>query len=132
MATFDDVARIALGLPETTEGERHGHRTWAVRDKVFAWERPYTKADIKRFGDGPIPAQPVLACSVEDLHEKEAVLAAHPKAFFNMAHFDGYPAVLIQLTKVTKRDLKEALIDGWLAKAPDKLAADYAKRHRLR
>lgn len=131
MATFDDVARIALDLPEATEGERHGNRTWAVRRKVFAWERPFSKADIKRFGDAPIPAGPILAVMVDDLGEKEAVLAAHGKGLFTIPHFDGYAAVLIQLTKVTKRQLRDALVDGWLASAPPTLADEYAKRHRL-
>ena len=132
MQTYDDVARIALDLPETTEGERHGHRMWEVSGKVFAWERPFSKADIKRFGEQTPPDGPILAIRVEDLMEKEAVLAANQKSFFTIPHFDGYAAVLVQLKKVTKRPLREALVDGWLACAPDKLAAEYAKRHRLR
>lgn len=131
MASFDDVARIALDLPEVIEGERHGNRTWAVRGKVFAWERPYSKADIRRAGDARLPDGPILAVRVDDLVEKEAVLAAQPKAFFTIPHFDGYPTVLIQLAKVTKKALRDALIDGWLASAPPDLADDYAKRHRL-
>lgn len=131
MASFDDVARIALDLPEVIEGERHGNRTWAVRGKVFAWERPYTKADIKRAGDAPLPEGPNLAVRVDDLIEKEAVLAAQPKAFFTIPHFDGYPSVLIQLTKVTKKALRDALVDAWLSSAPPDLANDYAKRHRI-
>jgi hypothetical protein len=131
MATFDDAARYALDLPEATEGERHGNRMWAVRGKVFAWERPFSKADIKRFGDAPVPDGPILAVSVDGLVEKEAVLAGQPKAFFTIPHFDGYAAVLIQLRKVTKKQLRDALVDGWLAKAPPALAEDYAKRHRL-
>ena len=131
MPTFEDVAHIALDLPEAAEGERHGHRTWAVRGKVFAWERPFSKADVKRFGDDPIPDGPILAVSVDDLQEKEAVIAAHPKAFFTISHFDGYAAVLIRLTKVTKKQLRDSLVDGWLASAPPTLADEYAKRHRL-
>jgi hypothetical protein len=42
-ATLDDVARYALALPDVTEGERRGHRTWSVGGKGFAWERPYRK-----------------------------------------------------------------------------------------
>ena len=130
MATIDDAAEIALGLPEVTVGERWGNRTWLVAGKGFAWERPFSKADIKRFGDETPPDGPILATAVEDLHEKESVLAANPKAFFTIAHFDGYAAVLIQMNKVGKRALREAIIDGWLACAPPKLADEYMKSRK--
>jgi hypothetical protein len=130
-AAYDDVARIALGLPEAAEDERHGRRSWSVGGKVFAWERPFSKADIKRFGDETPPDGPILAVRTQDLMEKEAVLSSRMNGFFTIPHFDGYAAVLIQLKKVTKRDLRDVLVDGWLACAPPKLADDYAKRHRL-
>ncbi len=125
MLTVDEVARMALELPDVAEGRRHGNRTWSVAGKAFAWERPFSKADIKRFGDAAPPDGPILAVRVEDLGEKEAVLAAQPKAFFTIPHFDGYSAVLIQLKKVTKRALREALLDGWLACAPPRLAEQF-------
>ncbi|MGH9231874.1 MAG: MmcQ/YjbR family DNA-binding protein [Acidimicrobiales bacterium] len=125
MVSVDDVARIALELPEVTEGERHGNRTWSVAGKGFAWERRFSKADIRRFGDATPPEGPILAVRVEDLSEKEAVLAAQPTAFFTIPHFDGYSAVLIQLQAVTRRALREALVDGWLACAPRALADEY-------
>ena len=122
---MDDAARMALALPGASEGARHGNRTWFVAGKAFAWERPFSKADLRRFGDATPPAGPIFAVRVEDLGEKEAVLAANPKAFFTIPHFDGYAAVLIQLKKATKRPVREALTDGWLACAPPRLVEQF-------
>jgi hypothetical protein len=126
MVTLEAVAELCVALPEVTVGERWGKRTWLVAGKGFAWERPLSKADLKRLGDEPAPEGPIIAVSVEDLSEKDAVLAAGHKGFFTIAHFNGYPAVLIQLKTVSKPRLREALVDAWLAMAPPTLAAEHA------
>jgi hypothetical protein len=128
MATVEDAARMAAGLPEVTVGERHGNRTWFVTGKAFAWERPFSKADIRRFGGETPPDGPILAVRVADLGEKEAILAANPGAFFTIPHFDGYAAVLIQLRRASAEALREVITDGWLATAPPRLAGQYLQR----
>lgn len=129
MVSLDEVAQMALTLPEVTEGERYGNKTWSVGKKTFAWVRPFSKADVKRFGAAPVPDGPILAVRVADLGEKEAVLAEQPKAFFTIPHFDGYAAVLIQLRVATKKAVREAIVDAWLASAPPALADDYLAEH---
>lgn len=124
---IDDVALLALELSEVTQSERYGNRSWSVARKAFAWERPFSKADLKRFGDATPPDGPILAVRVEDLGEKEAVLASQSKAFFTIPHFDGYSAVLIQLREVSKKELREAIVDGWLACAPANLVEQFLR-----
>jgi len=121
MAGWDDVARIALGLPEATERPSHGGRSWRLRDKGFVWERPLRVADLRALGDAA-PSGPILGARVEHLGAKEALLADDPAVFFTTPHFDGYPAVLIRLDAIGLAELEEVIVDAWLARAPRRLA----------
>jgi hypothetical protein len=131
MVTLDDAVRMVTALPEVTDGTRYGNRTWFVTQKAFAWERPFSKADIKRFGNDTPPAGPILALRTSDLEDKEAVLAMGAKGFFTIPHFDGFAAVLVQLDIATKKPLREAIEDAWLACASERLQQAFLSRRRV-
>jgi hypothetical protein len=132
MATLDDVARFALELPAAVEVETARGRAWSVGGTTFVWERPFTKADVRRFGGAPVPTGPIVAVRVDDLGEKDVILGAGHTGVFTIPHFDGYAAVLIQLRTVTTRALREAIVDGWLACAPTALADAYVAEEAVR
>lgn len=125
MVSLDDAGKIVASLPEVTEGARHGNRTWFIGTKGFAWERPFSKADIKRFGDDTAPDGPIIAVRTGDLHEKEAILGDGIPGFFTIEHFNNYPALLIQLKVVREAALRDAIVDAWLTCAPPALAEAY-------
>ncbi len=128
MATWDDASRIAAGLPETVErSSPQGHLEWRVRDKSYAWERPLRRGDLVALGD-TAPDGPVLAARVPDVGVKEALIADDPEVFFTTPHFNGYPAILVQLDRITVPDLEELLTEAWLARAPKRLAAWFLDR----
>ena len=128
MADLNDVERLVAMLPEVSEGARYGHRTWLVAGKAFAWERPFSKADLKRFADDPVPQGPILALVTDGLEDKESLLQAHPGHLFTIPHFKGYPAVLLQLVRASEDDLREALLDAWLVHAPAGVASAHLEQ----
>jgi hypothetical protein len=127
--TWDDVRRIALGLPETSEEVSWGHAHWRVKDKGFVWERPLRRSDLEALGDAA-PDGPILGARVEHLVAKEALLADDPNVFFTTPHFDGYPAVLVRLDEIAMDDLEEVIVEAWLCRAPKRLVKAYLDEHR--
>ncbi len=128
VATWDDVRRIALGLPETSErASRDGVPQWRVRDKLFAWERPLRRADLAALGHNA-PDGPILAARVPDEGAKHALVADRPDVYFTTPHFDGYPAVLVRLDHIDAVGLDELLVEAWLDRAPRRLAAEVLDR----
>ena len=131
--SLGDVEAVLADLPGVVDGVRHGNHTWSVAGgKAFAWVRPFSKADLRRFGTAPPPTGLILAVRVADLAEKEEVLALGRRGVFTIPHFDGYPAVLLQLEAVARRTARELVVDGWLACAPAPLAEEFLARRRAR
>ncbi|UOY03857.1 MmcQ/YjbR family DNA-binding protein [Blastococcus sp. PRF04-17] len=124
MATWDDVARICLALPATTEATSWGSRAWKVRDKTFVWERPLRKKDLAELGR-TAPTGPVIGAAVPDEGAKAALIAEEPAVYFTTSHFDGYPAVLCRLDRLDEQALRELAEEAWASKAPRRLVAEH-------
>lgn len=124
MAAWEDVRRMALGMPEATEELLRGFPSWRIRSKLFVWERPLHKADLLELGTRA-PAGPVLGARVPDLGVKDALVFGEPDIYFTTAHFRGNPAVLVRLEAIPLPDLQELIAEAWLARAPKRLAEAY-------
>jgi hypothetical protein len=124
VATWDDVRRLALALPETAEVARDAYPSWKVRGVLFVWERPLRPGDLAALGDAA-PDGPVLAARVPDVGVKDALVAGEADVFFTIPHFDGYPAVLVRLDRIDVATLEEVVTDAWLARAPKRVARDW-------
>lgn len=113
MATDKTVRRLALALPETSEKPCYGTPGFYVKKKLFARLLPDGKT---------------LAVRV-DLEEREALLSVAPDVFFLTPHYEGWPMVLVNLTRVEKADLEDRLVEAWRFMAPPKLLADFDASH---
>ena|SRR3712207_1509153 len=120
MATWDDVARVCLALPGTTESTSYGGRAWKVGGKGFVWERPLRSKERAELGDAA-PTGPVLGASVPDEGAKHALIAEEPDVYFTVSHFDGYPAVLARLEELDETALTELAGEAWACRAPRRL-----------
>jgi hypothetical protein len=110
MATEDDVRRIALSLPETSERLYNRLPGFQVRKQLFI--------RIHELDD-------TLLVSCANLEERNELLAADPDTFFITPHYDGYPAVLVRLDQVDHEELAELITESWRLNAPKRLLAAF-------
>jgi hypothetical protein len=125
MATLADVDSIALSLPEVTkEVAEDGRASYAVAGKVICWHRERRK---------DAPFDDVFVFRTADLESKELLLADPRGIFFTTPHWNGYPAVLIHLPdlrKLKKAEVRDAVVEAWLSRAPKRLARQWLAGER--
>lgn len=124
MSTQDDVRRIALNLPETTE-DAHSFRFF-VDGKAFVWSW-LERVDPKK---ARVPNPEIVAVRVPDESDKDALIDMDPGVFFTERHYDGYPAIMVRLPQVEPALLERVLTDAWRSRAPDRLLPDRPTRRR--
>ena len=103
MPTWDDVVAAATALPEVQESTSYGTPALKVKGKGFARLRTEAEGGL------------MLRCSMP---EKEALLASGDPAFFTTPHYDGYPCILVDLTRIEPDQLAEMVEEAWWQRAP--------------
>jgi hypothetical protein len=116
MVSWAQIDAVATTLPEV-ECVVTDRRSWAVRGKAIAWERPLRPKEAGALGSAA-PQGDIIAIHVADEGVKQALIQHRPEAFFTIDHFKGYPAVLALRTKLRVSEVRELFTDGWYLKAP--------------
>ncbi|QVQ54317.1 MmcQ/YjbR family DNA-binding protein [Spiractinospora alimapuensis] len=106
MVTWEEVVALGRELPEVEEGTSYRTPALKVRGKGFARLRSEYEGGL------------VLFCGLD---EKEALLASGDPAYYTTSHYDGYGAIIVDLTQVAKDELEELLTESWRRKAPASL-----------
>ena len=119
----DDVRRIALSLPDTSEADDNFAFSVLNKGKAkgFAWV--WRSESSRRSRGCRIPG--VLAVRVADDEEKEELLASDDEKFFTEPHYKGFPAVLVRLAAIDVDELEELITDAWRCQAPKKLLKEF-------
>jgi len=124
VTNWQRVEAFALTLPETTSTPSYGGApALRVNKKMFARLRGEMADDLDALTGAPYGE--VLMVGVGDLAEKEAVLAADPRAYFTVPHYDGYPAVLVRLAEADETEVRELLVEAWMRAAPKRALRAY-------
>jgi hypothetical protein len=117
MATVDDVRRIAMSLPRTSEHLIRDHVKFRVGRIVYASVSP----DEERLGFG-FPRE-----------ERAALVASRPETFMMPLPSDErYQWVRARLAMLDADELRELLVDAWCMCVPKKVAKEYLAGHGIR
>jgi hypothetical protein len=108
-ATWDDVKRIGLELPDVEVSTWYGTPALKVSGKGFCRLRMDEEAIVL----------------MVDMLEREALMQSEPDMFFITPHYEDWPAMLVRLATVDPEMLREQIIESWLRKAPKRLADAY-------
>lgn len=107
--TFKPVTEMALAFPGVVARSSYGTPGLYVAKKFMARLR---EPDV------------MVLTPIED-DEQRFPMGTQPNVFFLTDHYRGYPAILIQLSKVHPAEMLELIEQSWRRLAPKKLLAAY-------
>lgn len=117
MLSWERVTELARELPEVEEGTSWGSACFKVRGKTFAGlSTRHERAMWAR-------------C---DPDERPYLVASNPEVYRLTPHYERSPGyLLVWLDLAGEEDVRERLIDAWLAVAPKRLISESVARGPL-
>jgi hypothetical protein len=123
LADQDDVRRIALSLPATSETD--DRFAFSVLDKGKWKSMAWVWLERVEEGKARVPQPEVLGIRVANESEKQSLIAADPDKFFTEPHYNGFPAVLVRLAMIGVDELTELITEAWRIQAPKALVKEF-------
>src|SRR5262249_14391895 len=111
VATQDDVRRLCLALPDTTEDPDFFRFFRDGRQFAWAWLQ---QIDPKK---ARVASNEVTSVRTAGELEKQDLLSLDPDVFFTEPHYDGSPAVQVRLTAIDDALLAEVIRQAWESRA---------------
>lgn len=114
MATLEDLAAIALSLPGVAQRGNAFEVEVKGKLKGLCWvwlERIEPKK-------ARVPNPKFWAIATPSLSAREAWEQTEPELFIHDPHYDGYPAVIVELAQVPLNTLRDLVVDAWKCRAP--------------
>ena len=111
MASWETVCELGAELPEVEEGIWYRTPALKVRGRSFTRLRE----------DGALVV-------LIDILEREALMQEDPETFYITPHYQDYPAMLVELERVDRQQLRELLTEAWCRKAPKRLVRAWEER----
>jgi len=103
---------FALALPETEPSTSYGAPTVRVRGKAFVYPG-------REKGSFAI-ASPLI--------EKELLMETDPDAFWETAHYRGWPAVLVRYGSLDRERIETVIVRAWWDRASKTQRSEFGPR----
>ncbi len=109
--TFDTVREIALSLTDVTAATSYGSPALKVHGNLLACV-PVNKS-----------AEPNSAVFSIDMDLRATLLRSKPAIYYITDHYTSYPTVLVRLSRIDRKELRELLGMAWSFVAAKKPAS---------
>jgi hypothetical protein len=114
MVTEEDIRRVCLSLPGGVEKPYNRLPSFRVGRNLFVRIHELPDTFFVRCGSLP---------------ERNVLIEAEPDAFFITPHYEGYPGVLVRLSRVDLEHMTELVIESWRLCAPKRMLAAFDDEH---